>query len=259
MELVVPFRDKLRRGQVCLGTCVTFGDPTVTEALADALDFVWIDTEHNPLSLADVQGHILATKGTGTTALVRVPWNDPVLIKPVLDIGAAGVIVPLVRTAEDVRRAVAACRYPPEGVRGYGPRRPSHYGRRGGPDYIHAANASVLTILQIEHVEALNNLDEILAVPGLATVVIGPQDLAGSLGHPAEPRHPDVLRAIDTVLARAQKAGVPVGLAIGGEPDEFVQWVRKGVRWLSIGADFWLMVRAITQLTGHIRSQTLQG
>jgi len=68
-----------------------------------------------------------------------------------------------------------------------------------------------------------------------------------------------VLRAIDTVLARAQKAGVPVGLAIGGEPDEFVQWVRKGVRWLSIGADFWLMVRAITQLTGHIRSQTLQG
>jgi 2-dehydro-3-deoxyglucarate aldolase/4-hydroxy-2-oxoheptanedioate aldolase len=177
-----------------------------------------------------------------------------VLIKPVLDIGAAGVIVPLVRTAEDVRRAIAACRYMPEGTRGFGPRRPSNYGRRGGPDYIRAANASVLTIPQIEHVEALNNLDEILAVPGLTTVVLGPNDLAGSLGYPGEPRHPEVLRAIDTVLAKARKVGVPVGLAGGGEPDEFVQWVRKGASWLSIGADFWLLVRAIAQWTDPVRN-----
>src|SRR5438105_12148094 len=115
--------------------------------------------EHNPLSLSAVQGHLLAVKGTGATPLVRVPWNDPVLIKPVLDIGAAGVIVPLVRTAEDVRRAVAACRYLPEGVRGYGPRRASNYGRHGGPDFIRAANASIITIVQIEQAEALNNLD----------------------------------------------------------------------------------------------------
>jgi 2-dehydro-3-deoxyglucarate aldolase/4-hydroxy-2-oxoheptanedioate aldolase len=258
VENAVPFRDKLQRGQVCLGTCITFRDPTVTEALADALDFVWIDTEHNPLSLGDVQGHILAAKGTGATALVRVPWNDPVLIKPVLDIGAAGVIVPLVRTAEDVRRAIAACRYMPEGIRGYGPRRPSNYGRRGGPDFIREANALVLTVPQIEHFEALNNLDEILAVPGLTTVVLGPNDLAGSLGHPGEPRHPEVLRAIDTVLAKGQRAGIPVGLAGGGEPDEFVHWVRKGVRWLSIGADFWLLVRAIAQWTNPVRNQARQ-
>ena len=148
MDDRVPFRDKLQRGQVCLGTCITFSDPTVTEALADALDFVWIDMEHNPLSLSAVQGHLLAVKGTGATPLVRVPWNDPVLIKPVLDIGAAGVIVPLVRTAEDVRRAVAACRYMPDGVRGFGPRRPSNYGRQGGPDYIRNANTSILTIVR---------------------------------------------------------------------------------------------------------------
>lgn len=254
MENAVALRDKLRRGQVCLGTCITFGDPTVTEALASDLDFVWIDTEHNPLSLEQVQGHVMATKGTRAAALVRVPWNDPVLIKPVLDVGADGVIVPLIRTAEDVRRAVAACKYPPEGVRGYGPRRPSNYARVGGPEFIRAANAAVLPVVQIEHLDALNNLDEILAVPGLAMLVVGPNDLAASLGHPGEPRHPDVIRAIDTVLARAGRAGIPPGLAAGGEPEVFVEWVRKGARWLSIGADFWLMQRAFSQIAERIRN-----
>jgi 2-keto-3-deoxy-L-rhamnonate aldolase RhmA len=252
---LITFGDKLRLGHVCLGSCITFSDPTVTEALADVLDFVWIDMEHNPLSLGEVQGHILATKATGATALVRVPWNDPVLIKPVLDIGAAGVIVPLVRTAEDIRRAVAACKYPPDGIRGYGPRRPSNYGRRGGPSFIQEANASILTIAQIEHAEAVNNLDEILAVAGLATIVIGPNDLAGSLGHPGEPRHPEVLHAIDIILAKAQRANIPAGLASGGEPGELIDWIKKGVRWLSIGSDFWLLVRTIAQLVEPVRKQ----
>src|SRR5437667_9567128 len=186
MENARKFMEKIRRGQVCLGTGISFTDPTVTEALSTILDFVWIDMEHQPLTIETVQAHIMATKGTDTAPLVRVAWNDPVLIKPVLDMGAAGVIVPLVRTAEDVHRAVAACKYPPDGVRGYGPRRPSNYGRTGGPDYIRAANAAILPIVQIEHVDAVNHIEEILAVPGLATVVIGPNDLAGSLGHMGE-------------------------------------------------------------------------
>ncbi len=256
MDDGIAFRDKLRRGRLCLGTCITFGDPTVTETLAHGLDFVWVDAEHNPLTLEQIQGHILAAKGTGATLLVRVPWNDPVLIKPVLDMGAAGIIVPLVRTADDVRRAVAACRYPPEGIRGYGPRRPSNYGRLGGPEFIRRQNEAVLTIAQIEHIEAVNNLDAILAVPGLTTLLIGPNDLAGSMGHPGEPRHPEVLGAIDLVLARAAKAGMPVGLAAGGEAEEFLHWATKGVRWLTIGSDFWLMVRALTVLTTTIRANT---
>src|SRR5438105_15536142 len=112
MENAVNFKDKMKRGQVCLGTGISFSDPTVTEALSGLLDFVWIDMEHNPLSLAAVQGHIMATKGSACLPMVRVPWNDPVLIKPVLDIGAGAIIVPLVQSAEEARRAVAACRYP---------------------------------------------------------------------------------------------------------------------------------------------------
>ena len=103
MENANKFGDKIRRGEVSLGTAITFVDSTVTEALCGLLDFVWIDMEHNALSLENVQAHIMATKGSDTTSLVRVPWNDPVLIKPVLDIGADGIIVPLVRTADDVR------------------------------------------------------------------------------------------------------------------------------------------------------------
>ena len=122
------FRQKLASGKIALGTCISMVDPIVVESLTRVLDFVWIDTEHNPLSLEHVQGHLMATKGTETTPLVRVRVNDPAAIKPVLDMGAAGVIVPLIKTADDVRLAVAACKYPPEGIRGFGPRRPSQFG-----------------------------------------------------------------------------------------------------------------------------------
>jgi 2-keto-3-deoxy-L-rhamnonate aldolase RhmA len=254
MEPARAFREKLRAGPTCLGTCVTFSDATVTESVCGLFDFVWIDTEHNPLSLEAVQAHVIATKGTGTTPLVRVPWNDPVRIKPVLDLGAAGVIVPLIRTAEEAAGAVAACRYPPEGVRGYGPRRPTQYARIGGPEYCRAANEAVVTIVQIEHEDAVRNIDAILAVPGLTSVVIGPNDLSGSLGRMGEPRHPDVLRAIDAVLASGRRAGVPVGIAVGDDPGVLTGWVDKGVRWIAIGADFVLLTSAAARSVEAIRS-----
>lgn len=253
MENAPFFRDKLAKGKTLLGTCITFVDPTVTEALTRVLDFVWIDTEHNALSLERVQGHIMATKGTETTPLVRVPANDPVLIKPVLDIGAAGVIVPLVRSADDVRLAVSACRYPPEGVRGFGPRRPSGFGARGGPEFCRLANQSIITIVQIEQAEALQNIEAILAVPGLTSIVVGPNDLAASLGFTGQPRHAEVLRAIDTVIAKARLAKVPMGIAVGDDPELLVEWADKGLNWIAIAADYALLVRSASQLAGRVR------
>jgi 2-keto-3-deoxy-L-rhamnonate aldolase RhmA len=246
------FRAKLARGQICLGTVISFTDPTVTEALCQVLDFVWIDMEHNALSLETVQGHIMATKGSETSPLVRVPWNDPVLIKPVLDIGAAGVIVPFVRTAEEARRAIAACLYPPEGIRGFGPRRPSRYGQLGGPEFCRAANASIMPMVQIEHIDAVANIDEILAVPGLASIVFGPNDLAGSMGLMGQPRHPKVLAAIDTVIAKARRAGMPIGIGAGDDPDVLIDWVSRGVQWLAMGGDCALLLRAATQVAASV-------
>ena len=252
------FRAKLARGQICLGTVISFTDPTVTEALCQVLDFVWIDMEHNALSLESVQGHIMATKGSETSPLVRVPWNDPVLIKPVLDIGAAGVIVPFVRTAEEARRAIAACLYPPEGIRGFGPRRPSRYGQLGGPEFCRAANASIMPMVQIEHIAAAGGLlhrRNVLAVPrGLASARVrsAGNDLAGSMGLMGQPRHPTVLAAIDTVIAKARRAGMPIGIGAGDDPDVLIDWVSRGVQWLSMGGDCALLLRAATQVAASV-------
>ena len=254
MEKASSFLSKLSQGQVCIGTGISFSDPTITEVLCGLLDFVWIDTEHAPLSIETVQAHVMATKGSDTTPLVRVAWNDPVLIKPVLDIGAAGVIVPLIRTVEDARRALAACRYPPEGIRGYGPRRPSNYSRQGGTAFCRSANESVMVIVQIEHIDAVNNLDEILSVQGLTGIVVGPNDLSGSMGHMGEPRHPAVLKAIETVIAKARQSGVFVGIAVGDDPEVLVEWVDKGMQWVLMGCDFTLLLRAATQVSRQVRA-----
>jgi 2-dehydro-3-deoxyglucarate aldolase/4-hydroxy-2-oxoheptanedioate aldolase len=258
MENARKFREKLKQGQVCLGTGISFADPTITEALSSILDFVWIDMEHGPLGIESVQGHVMATRGTDTAPIVRVPWNDPVLIKPVLDVGAAGVIVPLVRTADDVRRAVAGCLYPPEGIRGFGPRRPSGYGRLGGPEFCRQANQDVIVIVQIEHIDAVRNLDEILAVPGLTSVVVGSNDLSGSMGLTGQPRHPQVLAAIDTVIAKTRKTGVFVGISIGDDPTLLSEWLDKGMHWLAMGTDFMFLLRGADYVTQRVRAHAAE-
>jgi 2-keto-3-deoxy-L-rhamnonate aldolase RhmA len=248
------FRAKIARGQVCYGSYITCTDPTITEALTPISDFVWIDTEHNALPLDVVQNHLIATRGSETATLVRVPWNDPVLIKPVLDIGADGVIVPLVRTVDDVRNAVAACRYPPQGIRGYGPRRASGFGQMGGPDFCRLANETVICCVQIEHIDAVNNLDEILKVPGLDSIVIGPNDLAGSMGHMGQPTHPEVLAAMDTVIAKTRRTNVWASVSVGGGPEDFAGWVRKGVQWIGMSGDIPYIRMAARQMTEQTKA-----
>jgi len=246
MRNAMKFREKLQRGHVCFGVGITFYDPTVTDALCPLFDFIWIDMEHNALTVEAVQAHIMATQGTDTTAIVRVPSHDPNLIKTVLDIGADGIIVPNVRTAEEARQTVAACRYPPEGIRGYGPRRPSGYGRTGGAAFCKAANQAILAIAQIEHIDAVRDIDQILAVPGLDSIVFGPNDLSGSMGHMGEPKHPDVVKAMESVFARAKRTKVAIGSGIG-DPDQTKYWLGQGAHWLLAAGDISLLLRAATE------------
>ena len=247
------FTDKLRQGNLCLGTAITLSDPTVTEALSGECDFFWIDMEHTPLSLDALKCHLMAMKGSDTASLVRVPWNDPVLVKPVLDVGADGVIIPMVATGDDVARAVAACRYPPEGIRGFGPMRPLDYGRLDARQFCDDANENIITIAQIEQAEAVENIDEILAVPGLTSIAFGPQDLSASFGHRTQPRHPEVMRAIETVIAKARQANVLVGISVGDDAGLLCDLVDMGVQWLSMGADVTLMIRAAREVGGKVR------
>jgi 2-keto-3-deoxy-L-rhamnonate aldolase RhmA len=248
-------RKKLGDGLACVGAAVTFGDATVTEALCNYLDFIWVDMEHVPYSLETVQAHIMATKGSTAAPIVRVGYNDPNIIKPVLDMGAAGVIAPMVCTAEEAGRLVSACLYPPQGIRGFGPRRPANYGLSMTPDFCQQANASIFPIAQIEHATGVKNVDAILATPGLAAVMIGPFDLSGSMGHPAQPNHPKVLEAIEHVIKRANQAGVIVGMGVTDDPDSLRRWIDQGVKMLFIPPDYMLMLKATQEYVEVIREQ----
>lgn len=229
-------RRKLHTGEVCLGTWVDTTDPCIVELVCGSgYDFIIIDAEHGALTIETVQQSIMATKGTGVTPVVRVAWNDQVLVKQVLDSGAGGILVPLVRSAAEAERAVAACLYPPQGVRGFGPRRPSNY-ERDAEQYIATANDGITIWVQIEHVDAVESIDAIVHTPRLDGVIIGSNDLSGSMGLLGQPRHPRVLAAIDTVMAAGKAAGLPVGIAGPHEPEAAMRWLRAGMQFTTLGS-----------------------
>ncbi len=258
------FRRKLAAGEFCLGVGITLSDPAVTEALGRDVDFFWMDLEHTPLGLESLQAHLMAARAAGIPALVRVPTSDSGMIKRVLDTGAQGVIVPQVRSATEVRAAVAACRYPPRGARGYGPRRASDYGH--DPHYLENADQDVFVAVQIENAEAMRELEAIAAVPGLDSLALGPFDLAASLGRLGQVTHPEVVTAIQRVVSVARTHALPVGMG-GPAREDYVQNARAtGVNWLQAGCDFEYMtefagrffreMKLSARGTGHLNETT---
>ena len=249
-----PFHAKILDRQLCFGTAITLSDASACEALATAADFLWLDQEHSSISLETLKTHLMALKGSDAASLVRVPWNDAVRIKPVLDLGAAGIIVPMVQTADDVARAVSACRYPPAGERGFGPLRPLDYGRANAVEFCDQADENVMVVAQVEQAEAVQNVDQILAVPGLTSLAFGPMDLSASLGHRGQPGHADVLAAVSHVVERARQAGVPTGVSIGSSPAQVCQWVDLGVDWIALGADVTLIIHSFQHVSAQARA-----
>lgn len=246
-------RDKLRNGQVVLGAGITLADPTVTEALAATVDFVWIDLEHNALTTESMLGHLIAARAGGCASIVRIPSNDVGWVKRVLDSGAEGIILPRAYSAKEVAEFVSACRYPPQGTRGFGPRRPMQYGRLEQQAYLQQANREVFVAAQMETVELLAELDEVLKIDGLDSLVLGPQDLSGSMGRLGETTHPDVVEAMKMVASRAKAAGKFIGSGLGANPDFARLLIDCGVQWLQAGNDFEYMLRGCAQTFGAIR------
>jgi 2-keto-3-deoxy-L-rhamnonate aldolase RhmA len=164
-------------------------------------------------------------------------------------------VVPQVRSAEEVRSVVSDCRYPPLGRRGYGPRVPSNYGRDGGDEYVERANRGIFVAVQIETAEALEALDDILAVPGLDSIVLGPWDLSGALGVLGNVEHPRVVAAIETIISKARAAGLAVGSGMGPDPDYAYVMAQRGVQWIQIGGDYGYLVRHMDQITTSVRGR----
>lgn len=242
-------------GQLCLGAGITFSDPTVTEALSDSVDFFWIDLEHNPTSLESMSAHLVAARAGGTPALVRIPSGDVAWIKRVLDSGAEGIILPQAQSAEEIRAFVSACRYPPIGTRGFGPRRPSNYGRVRGEEYLRQANEQLFVIAQIETVSALNELDAIVEIEELDSLVVGPYDLSGSMGMLGNVHHPRVIDAIRLIADKARAAGLYVGIGLGADVEHALEAASLGIQWAQCGNDYEYMIRMVDQLYATIRQR----
>src|SRR5262249_5823911 len=153
--------------QRCMGIGITFSDPSVSEAIGPSVDFLWIDLEHNPISLESMHAHLIAAKAARVPALVRVASSETSLIKPALDCGVTGLIVPQVMSAAEVQRVVDDCRYKPVGNRGFGPRRPADYGRMNAVEYMQHANRELFVCVQIENAQALAEVEAIAEVPHL--------------------------------------------------------------------------------------------
>jgi 2-keto-3-deoxy-L-rhamnonate aldolase RhmA len=202
---------KLRDKEVTLGSWITLGHTSVAEIMARAgFDWLTVDMEHSAITMHQAQQLVQVIDLAGVSPLVRVEENDANTIKRVMDTGAHGVIVPMVNSKHDAKRAVAAVRYPPFGMRGVGLTRAQGYGASFEAYKEWVQNESVV-VVQIEHIDAVNNLEDILAVEGVDAFIVGPYDLSGSLGVPGQFSHPDVVKAFEKIKYLMGKSSAAPG------------------------------------------------
>jgi 2-keto-3-deoxy-L-rhamnonate aldolase RhmA len=237
------FAERLRAGESVVGTWLTLPCGDAAEAVAGAgFDFAVVDTEHAPVdagTATEMLRGVAAAPGE-TAGLVRVAETDPTRIKRALDAGPAGVVVPMVDTAEAARAAVAACEYPPEGVRGVAAARAADYGR-SFERYV--GEADPLTVVQLESEAAVENAAEIAAVDGVDALFVGPADLSAALGEFPDWDGPVVGEAIEAVLGAGADADVPVGTLAAG-PGEVSPWLERGFDFLAVGVDAGMLAGA---------------
>jgi 2-keto-3-deoxy-L-rhamnonate aldolase RhmA len=230
------FKHAITAGQLQIGLWCSLCSNIAVDLLRDSgFDWLLLDTEHSPNEVPDIVSQLQACEGGTASAIVRPAWNDTVLIKRYLDIGAQTLLIPYVQNPEEAKRAVEAMRYPPQGVRGVSvAARASHFGRVAG--YLKKANAEVCLLVQVETRAAMDQLEAIAKVEGVDGVFIGPSDLAASLGHLGNPAHPEVQKAIEECVVRLKAIGKPAGILTPNE-EEVRQYIGWGYTFVAVGSD----------------------
>jgi 2-keto-3-deoxy-L-rhamnonate aldolase RhmA len=258
--LATKIKEKLAANQVSIGSWMSMGHVSIAEILASAgYDWVVVETEHTAIDVSEVLRLLIAIEGRGAVPLVRLAWNDPIQAKAVLDSGAAGVIVPMINTREEAELAVKSVKYPPQGFRGVGLARAQGYGP-GFDEYMEKANSDTLLMLQIEHIDAVNDIENILSVEGIDGTYIGPYDLSCSMGLPGQLNHPDVEAAKEKVLNETLARGLTPGIHLvhpEAARDELQVHVEKGYRFIALGTDILFLGDSARQM--HVDAlQTLE-
>lgn len=245
------FRHRLKSGELLFGTDLTLASPEVAEVLTGVgFDWLFLDAEHAPLQAIHIQ-RILQAAGPGMPCLVRLPASDELAIKRALDTGAAGIIAPMVNSAEHARQVVRFARYPPLGNRGVGIGRAHGYGLRF-QEYVQTANENIAVIVQVEHIQAVENIEAILQVQGLDAVLLGPYDLSASLGRLGQVEHPEVTSAIQHVTAACRQTGLPLGV-FGVSAEAVKPYIRQGYTLIVAGVDTILLGLAARQLLAQLK------
>ncbi len=248
------FKTALNEGRRQIGLWSSLCSNIATEIIAGSgFDWIVLDSEHAPNEVPGLLTQLQAMATSATEPVIRVPWNDAVTIKRVLDIGARSLLIPFVQNADEARAAVAATRYPPRGIRGVsvGPRA-NRYGRVAG--YHHVAHESICVIVQIETRSACTQIEAIAAVEGIDGIFIGPSDLAADLGHLANPRHPEVQAAIADACARIRAAGKASGM-LTGDPEEACRYLAAGFTFVAMGSDAGVLASATAKLAAMGKEQ----
>jgi 2-keto-3-deoxy-L-rhamnonate aldolase RhmA len=204
-------------------------------------DYVWIDNEHAGITGPIIRNGIVGANAGGCAAFVRIRWNEPSLVKPVLENGPDGIIFPMINSPEEADIAVKACLYPPRGNRGFGPLRAINYGADPNltlEEYMETANKNIMKIIQIEHCRGVKNLSKILEVPGIDLVICGPMDLSASVCKLGKLNDPEVVSLMQNIIDACKAAKVPYGLSIGYDMDLIKFWIERGASFVSVGTAY---------------------
>ncbi len=253
---VNPFRELLKQPSVPLGTWLMSGAESTAEAMGCAgFDWLVVDMEHVPIDYKDTYHILQAIAGTNATPVVRLAWNDMVLVKRALDIGAQTLMFPFVQNAEDAKRAVASTRYPTatdlSGTRGFAAmHRASRYAT--APDYGKRANDGIFKMIQLETPAAIAKLEEIAAVEGVDALFMGPGDLSASMGVIGNVADPKVQAALKDAASRARAVGKPIGI-VGPTPEMVGQFIDWGYSYVAIASDMGMMMRQANAMISALK------
>lgn len=254
MELPVnAFKRHLAEGRQQLGLWCSLVSSYAAEVVAGSgFDWLLLDTEHSPGDVESVLAQLQAVSAYPVSPVVRPAANDPVLIKRYLDVGAQSLLVPYVQSAAEARAAVAAIRYPPEGIRGVSAMtRATRFGRV--PGYGRRAGEEICLLVQVETRQALDDLEAIASVEGVDGVFVGPADLGASLGHIGEAGHPEVLAAVEDAVCRIRAVGKPAGV-LATDPDQTRRFIELGTTFTAVGLDVAILARESEQLATRFRA-----
>ena len=239
--MAMTLKEKVLNCEKIRGTHVSLSDCTVCEILGYlGYDFIWVDMEHTFLSEQDVCVHLNAAKAAGTPVIVRVPQDDLTATKRILDMGADGIIFPMVHNAEEAKRLLSYTLYPPYGIRGFGPQRGLRYGLDDADEYIGKGHLDrVCRFIQVEHIEAVNDIEQIAQIPYLDGIIFGPNDLSGSIGQLGQVYGEDTTNYIRQVISVFKKYNKCIGVSTGSTDINVLKhWNDLGINMISAGADY---------------------